>query len=103
MRARGIAVASISAFGANFFNIFVNPIALGSIEWKYYFVFIAVLVLAICIIYFAYPETNGHSLEEMAVIFDGEEASVVPPTMILANYEKHDLGVEFTEDTRIEH
>jgi H+/Cl- antiporter ClcA len=58
---------------ANFFNTFVNPIALGTIGWKYYFVFIVVLVAMGIVVYYFYPETRGYSLEQMAVIFDGEE------------------------------
>jgi H+/Cl- antiporter ClcA len=64
---------------AIFFNTFVNPIALGKIGWRYYFVFIAVLVAFWLTAYFFYPETRGHSLEQMAVIFDGEDAEVPAP------------------------
>lgn len=52
------------------FNTFVNPIALDSIGWKYYFVFVAVLIAYEITVYFAYPETRGHTLEDMAMIFD---------------------------------
>lgn len=61
---------------AIFFNTFVNPIALERIGWKYYFVFIVVLLVMAFTIYFFYPETRGHTLEQMAVIFDGERAEV---------------------------
>lgn len=57
-----------------FFNTFVNPIALDAIEWRYYIVFIAVLVVFGVTAYFWYPETKGYSLEEIAVIFDGPGA-----------------------------
>jgi hypothetical protein len=58
----------------------VNPIALGKIGWKYYFVFIAVLIAFWLTAYFFYPETRGFSLEQMAVIFDGEDAEVPSPS-----------------------
>ena len=76
LRARGMALLQMSTSFAVFFNIFVNPIALGAIGWKYYIVFVVVLFIVILTIYFCYPETKGHSLEEMAVIFDGESAAV---------------------------
>jgi|TARA_R110002003_G_scaffold357_6_gene19128 hypothetical protein len=60
---------------ANFFNTFVNPIALESIGWKYYFVFVVVLVVMFITVYFFYPETRGYTLEHMAVLFDGEGAA----------------------------
>lgn len=76
LRARGLALLNLATQLAVFFNIFVNPIALAAIGWKYYIVFVAVLFVIIITIYFFYPETKGHSLEEMAVIFDGENAAV---------------------------
>lgn len=54
-----------------FFNTFVNPIALDAIWWRYYIVFIVVLVLFAVTAFFFYPETKGYSLEQVAVIFDG--------------------------------
>lgn len=66
----------MATYSAIFFNTFVNPIALESIGWKYYIVFACILVVVFVTIYFYYPETKGYSLEEMAVIFDGEAAAV---------------------------
>lgn len=71
-----MALLQVSTSLAVFFNIFVNPIALAAIGWKYYIVFVVILLFIICTIWFFYPETRGHSLEEMAVIFDGEKAAV---------------------------
>ena len=64
---------------AIFFNTFINPIALEAIGWKYYFVFVAVLICFGLTAFFYYPETRGYSLEQMAFIFDGDEAEVPPP------------------------
>jgi H+/Cl- antiporter ClcA len=76
LRSRGLIVTLTTAVIAIFFNTFVNPIALERLGWKYYFVFLAVLVVMAFTIYFFYPETRGHTLEQMAVIFDGEDAEV---------------------------
>lgn len=59
-----------------FFNTFVNPIALDAIAWKYYIVFIVVLMIFGITAYFFYPETKGYSLEQIAVVFDGPDALV---------------------------
>ena len=75
-RARGLAISQLSTQAAVFFNIFVNPIALDAIHWKYYLVYVALLVVITITIYFFYPETNGHTLEEMVRVFDGDEAHV---------------------------
>ncbi|KAH7118328.1 sugar transporter [Dactylonectria macrodidyma] len=79
LRSRGLAVTWVSTVAAIFFNTFVNAIALDAIQWKYYFVFIGMLTLLWLTVYFAYPETRGHTLEQMAVIFDGENAAAPPP------------------------
>jgi MFS family permease len=47
LRSKGIAISLLDfccAF-ALFFNLFVNPIALANIAWKYYIVYCAILVL----------------------------------------------------------
>lgn len=75
-RARGLAVSQLSTQAAVFFNIFVNPIALEAIQWKYYCVYVGLLVIITLTVFFTYPETNGHSLEEMVKVFDGKDARV---------------------------
>ncbi|OAA60285.1 sugar transporter [Niveomyces insectorum RCEF 264] len=74
LRARGLAGMNIATQGAVFFNIFVNPIALDAIAWKYYAVYVAILVVITVVVWFSYPETKGHTLEEMARLFDGDDA-----------------------------
>jgi hypothetical protein len=37
---------------------------------------VVVLILYGVTVFFAYPETKGHSLEQMAVVFDGDAAEV---------------------------
>ncbi|KAH7083007.1 sugar transporter [Paraphoma chrysanthemicola] len=75
LRSHGLTTTWITAVVANFFNTFVNPIALESIGWKYYFVFVVVLIAMFITVYFYYPETRGYTLEHMAVLFDGEDAA----------------------------
>lgn len=77
----------------------MNPIALERIGWKYYIVFIAMLILLGATVYFFYPETRGHTLEQMAVIFDGEDAEVPGPAETVERsrsvvQEKNSLVVE---------
>lgn len=40
------------------------------------------LALLLVTVYFAYPETRGHTLEQMAVIFDGDDAAPPPPAAV---------------------
>jgi hypothetical protein len=41
---------------------------------KYYIVIDVIIVLAIVVVYFTYPETSRITLEEVSTVFDGKEA-----------------------------
>ncbi|KAH6711691.1 MFS transporter [Leptodontidium sp. MPI-SDFR-AT-0119] len=71
-RAKGLAILQFFNRGSTAFNTFVNPIGLDSLKWKYYLFYAVWLVCETMIVYFLYPETKGPSLEEVAMVFDGE-------------------------------
>ena len=77
LRAKGTSTFWLSQTLALCFNQYVNPIALKNIQWKYYFVYVGVLVAVIAFIYFYVPETKGKTLEEVGGIFDGRYAEVI--------------------------
>ncbi|GIJ83272.1 hypothetical protein Asppvi_002091 [Aspergillus pseudoviridinutans] len=93
LRSRGLAVTWMSTVCASFFNIFVNPIALDAIAWKYYLVFVTVLLLFGVTAYFLYPETKGYTLEQVAVVFDG-------PTSPVEDVETEPKSVDTAEDPK---
>ncbi|KAK9342095.1 hypothetical protein V1522DRAFT_417265 [Lipomyces starkeyi] len=76
LRTKGIAIFNLSQFGSSLFNGFVNPIALDAIGWKYYIVYVCLLVVWSIVFWFAFPETRSLSLEEVGVgvVFDGDGA-----------------------------
>lgn len=74
LRAKGFMVFSVAQFCSTIFNGFVNPVALEAIGWRYYIVFACLVVIWFLVFWFLFPETKGLSLEEVAVLFDGEEA-----------------------------
>jgi hypothetical protein len=53
---------------------------------------VGILVVINVTVYFYYPETAGHSLEEMAVLFDGERAAITD--------DKAGLETEVVEDVK---
>lgn len=69
-------------------------------SWRYYIVFDAVLCVAILTVWFFYPETKGHTLEEMAVVFDGPDAAVygTGKGVVGDQLDKGDLGVDVVHD-----
>jgi hypothetical protein len=54
----------------------VNPVGLENLRWKFYFVYIAILVIECLCIWFLFIETKGPTLEEIARLFDGNSANV---------------------------
>jgi hypothetical protein len=75
-RSKGVAITQFFSRGGSSFNQFVNPIGLQDIEWKYYIVYVVWLAIETTTIFFVYPETKGPSLEEVAVVMEGEKAKV---------------------------
>ena len=45
------------------------------------------LIIAWIIIWFTYPETRGHSLEEMVVVFDGDDAEILSSNELMEKVE----------------
>ncbi|KAM0424274.1 hypothetical protein ACHAPT_010419 [Fusarium lateritium] len=70
-RQKGMAVVMFFNGACGMTNTFVNPIALGNMGWKYYIVYIALLVIMLTFVVLFFAETKGHSLEEIADIFEG--------------------------------
>ncbi|KAJ5379727.1 uncharacterized protein N7496_002155 [Penicillium cataractarum] len=71
IRSKGLTVELLSVYGSLIVLAFVNPIALNNIGWHYYIFFCCFDVLVLAVTWFAFPETKGHALEEIAEVFDG--------------------------------
>ncbi|KFY94181.1 hypothetical protein V498_04002 [Pseudogymnoascus sp. VKM F-4517 (FW-2822)] len=76
IRAKGLALSGTLTACASVFNQYINPIGLEKLQWKFYFVYIAILVLECLSIYFLFVETKGPTLEEIAHLFDGDDANI---------------------------
>lgn len=71
LRGRGVSVMYISSFVGLVLGNQVNPIAMEAIAWKYYILFCCILACLLVIIWFLFPETKGHTLEEIRQVFEG--------------------------------
>lgn len=77
MRTRGLAVKNLVGQIALIINMYVNPIALAAIGYHYYIFFLALNCVWLFLIWMYFPETNGYSLEKLALLFDGDDGNQV--------------------------
>jgi sugar porter (SP) family MFS transporter len=93
LRAKGTNIMQFAATCALIFNGYANPVAINAITWKYYIVYCCVLAVELALVYFFFPETKGRSLEEVAIIFDGEQAFGIEGPDLKAEVEASDTRV----------
>jgi len=74
IRAKGFNVFNFVISLALIFNQYVNPIALISLGWKYYLVYVCWLAFEFVFLWFFIVETKNRTLEETAALFDGADA-----------------------------
>ncbi|KAJ9613881.1 hypothetical protein H2200_002017 [Cladophialophora chaetospira] len=70
MRLKGLSIMLSVQSMAQAFNQWVNPLALAHISWKYYIVYIVLIVMYLILIILFFPETRRLTIEEVSVIFD---------------------------------
>jgi MFS family permease len=85
IRAKGLTLCFCFTALSGVFNQYVNPIGIEHLAWKFYFFYIAVLVIECLVIYFYFVETRGPTLEEIAQLFDGDDAHVAPAMPLSRN------------------
>lgn len=76
IRAKGLAICLGITALSGVLNQYVNPIGLSALAWKFYFVYIVILVIEVACIYFLFVETKGPTLEEIAILFKDENPKV---------------------------
>ncbi|KAK1925411.1 putative hexose transport-related protein [Papiliotrema laurentii] len=79
MRSKGLLVWNTCSqlFGA--YTTWVDSIALRKIGYKYYIVYMPLVVLQWFLVYFFMVETKGYTLEEIAIAFDGSQVNLISP------------------------
>ncbi|WYZ35161.1 hypothetical protein EsH8_I_001437 [Colletotrichum jinshuiense] len=75
IRAKGLTLCFCFTALSGVFNQWVNPLGLEQLEWRFYFVYIAILVIECLVIYFFFVETKGPTLEEISMLFDGKDSA----------------------------
>ncbi|OAL43050.1 general substrate transporter [Pyrenochaeta sp. DS3sAY3a] len=67
-----VSMAGISTANHWLWNFVVNmvtPVAIETIGWQYYLVFLIISAIIVPVVYLFYPETMGRSLEELEMMF----------------------------------
>lgn len=96
IRAKGLAFEVAFDASQGVLGQWTNPIAMESLEWKFYFVYTAFLVLIVLVVYFTFPETKGLTLEEIKEVF-GDGDSVSP-----AVSEDYDAAEAKSDDAKVD-
>ncbi|KAF2796051.1 general substrate transporter [Melanomma pulvis-pyrius CBS 109.77] len=78
IRAKGLMVMNFWVQAALTINQYVNPLGFQHLKptWKFYTIYSVWIFLELLFVCFLYVETRGPTLEEVAKIFDGDEAEV---------------------------
>ena len=56
--------------------VYITPLALDAISWKFFLIFVICDIIFIVLFYFFYPETKNKTLEEIEAVF-GDKVSFV--------------------------
>lgn len=85
IRSKAVSLSTASNWAFNFILAYAVPPALENIQYKTYFIFAAFCVAMTIHVFFMFPETKGHTLEEMDDLFNSD----VPAWKTRAQPESH--------------
>ena len=102
LRAKGIALFWLVTGMAGAFNTYVNPLGTQTFDWKFYWFYVAWIAVQFVVVWAFFIETKGPSLEGIALLFDGGNATVakvnpVAEIMVEGREEKEGIVVEQVE------
>lgn len=78
VRALGNAITTFTNWSVNLVFAQVTPVALSNVEFKYFYLFFGLNLVAMTCYYFFYPETKGRTLEQIDALFGDQ---LVPHAM----------------------
>ena len=74
IRAKGISLFWLVTGLAGAFNTYVNPIGLKRFGYKFYYFYVVWIAVEFAVVWWQCPETKGTSLEDVALVVEGEGA-----------------------------
>ncbi|KAH8811137.1 sugar transporter [Xylogone sp. PMI_703] len=86
MRAKGMALFWLFTGACGAFNTYVNPLGIDAFGWKFYFFYVGWIIVEFIVVYIFFIETKGPSLEQIALLFDGKDATIGKTNPIAEGY-----------------
>ncbi|KAK5270509.1 hypothetical protein LTR99_004951 [Exophiala xenobiotica] len=104
IRAKGLMLMNFFVQAALVFNQYINPIGLDHLQprWRFYAIYCGWLMFELLFVALLFVETRGVTLEEVAKIFDGEDAEVAHVDLDVVQEKVQTMATE-VEDARPEH
>lgn len=90
LRMRGQACYHLFSTCFTLLTTYAFSVGLQNLAWKFYLIWVPWVLVEIFVVWLAFPETKGPSLEEIAIIFDGLQAGGL-------DIEKLEVGIEQEE------
>ncbi|KAE9400806.1 general substrate transporter [Gymnopus androsaceus JB14] len=88
IRSKGVSFGIMVMTASTALGAFLNPIGLNSLQWRFYFVFIAIQSMYLFLIWWFFIETKGRTIEQVSVLFD-EHGGDAPPRLDRESEEKN--------------
>ncbi|KAJ8087128.1 hypothetical protein PM082_005956 [Marasmius tenuissimus] len=70
IRAKGMAYFTTMQSLCIAIALFLNPLGIANLQWKFYLVYIGIIILHLVLVYIFFVETKGRTIEEVALVFD---------------------------------
>ncbi|KAH7138776.1 general substrate transporter [Dendryphion nanum] len=104
IRAKGLMIMNCFIQVALVINQYVNPLGFEHLNptWKLYTIYACWIAFELVFVCFLYVETKGPTLEEVAKIFDGDDAEVANVDLETVEAEVMTSGFEKEHDVKVE-
>lgn len=76
-RTHSAALATASDWIFNFLIVQITPVAIANIRWRTYMIFFVLNLFFAVVIWLFYPETSGRTLEEMDMMYLGDNDRLI--------------------------
>ncbi|KAL6249767.1 hypothetical protein RBB50_003622 [Rhinocladiella similis] len=104
LRAKGLMLMNFFVQAALVFNQYINPIGLAHLQprWRFYSIYCGWLFFELVFVVIFFVETRGVTLEEVAKIFDGEDAEVAHIDLQAVQEKVQQVEISQVEDVKPE-